>query len=210
MTPKSMKKRLILTPKICKKRPAFRLVFQRFWVGKPEAQYQKHVCSKTLCKKTYYPAIRDIIQYTPKQYNIIRHNTIRQYMQYNIIQYKTTQYNTIQYHTLQYDTLDYTAMQCKAMQCNVMECNALLQYYMQYSPIQYNIIQDSAIQYNIIPHITLQCNAMQHNAMQCNALHPGVPPGKTMTPKSTKQRYFLCQKCEQKGQHFVFFYSHTT
>ena len=41
MTPKSMKKRLILTPKICKKRPAFRLVFQRFWVGKPEAQYQK-------------------------------------------------------------------------------------------------------------------------------------------------------------------------
>ncbi len=41
MTPKSMEKRLLLTPKICKKRPAFRLVFQRFWVGKPEAQYQK-------------------------------------------------------------------------------------------------------------------------------------------------------------------------
>jgi hypothetical protein len=32
MTPKSMKKRLILMPKICKKRPAFRLVFQLFWV----------------------------------------------------------------------------------------------------------------------------------------------------------------------------------
>ncbi len=51
MTPTSMKKRLILTPKICKKRPAFHLVFQRFWVGKPEAQYQKQRCSKTLCKK---------------------------------------------------------------------------------------------------------------------------------------------------------------
>ena len=34
MTPKSKKKRLILTPKICKKRPASRFVFQRFWVGK--------------------------------------------------------------------------------------------------------------------------------------------------------------------------------
>ena len=41
MTPKSKKKRLILTPKICKKRPASRFVFQRFWVGKSEAQYQK-------------------------------------------------------------------------------------------------------------------------------------------------------------------------
>ena len=41
MTPKSMKKRLILTPRIGKKRPAFRLVFQRFWGGKPEAQYQE-------------------------------------------------------------------------------------------------------------------------------------------------------------------------
>ena len=35
------KKRLILMPKICKKRPASRFVFQRFWVGKSEAQYQK-------------------------------------------------------------------------------------------------------------------------------------------------------------------------
>ena len=47
LTPKSNKKRLILTPKICKKRPASRFVFQRFWVGKSEAQYQKRASKKT-------------------------------------------------------------------------------------------------------------------------------------------------------------------
>ena len=63
MTPKSKKKRLILTPKICKKRPASRFVFQRFWVGKSEAQYQKRASNA--------------MQYNTLQYNAMQCNAMQ-------------------------------------------------------------------------------------------------------------------------------------
>ena len=74
MTPKSKKKRLILTPKICKKRPASRFVFQRFWVGKSEAQYQKRA-------------------------SILSFFFVR--MQCNAMQYNTLQYNAMQCNAMQ-------------------------------------------------------------------------------------------------------------
>ena len=72
MTPKSMKKRLILTPKICKKRPAFRLVFQRFWVGKPDAQYQKRASIPPCCLNLFGVNTGDA---APKKYETIQYNT---------------------------------------------------------------------------------------------------------------------------------------
>ena len=74
MTPKSKKKRLILTPKICKKRPASRFVFQRFWVGKSEAQYQKRASIPS--------------------FFFVR-------MQCNAMQYNTLQYNAMQCNAMQ-------------------------------------------------------------------------------------------------------------
>ena len=72
MTPKSKKKRLILTPKICKKRPASRFVFQRFWVGKSEAQYQKRASIPSFF---FLNAMQcNAIQYTTIQCNAMQCN----------------------------------------------------------------------------------------------------------------------------------------
>ena len=78
MTPKSMKKQLILTPKIYKKRPAFRLVFQRFWGGKPEAQYQKRASIPCFFLFFLFGMQCNAIQYNAIQYNTVHYDASTQ------------------------------------------------------------------------------------------------------------------------------------
>ena len=59
MTPQSKKKRLILTPKICKKRPASRFVFQRFWAMQCNAiRYTTIQCNAMQCNAMAQPNAR--------------------------------------------------------------------------------------------------------------------------------------------------------
>ena len=75
MTPKSKKKRLILTPEICKKRPASRFVFQRCWEGKSEAQYQKRASIPSF----FFVRMQcNAMQYNTLQYNAMQCNAMAQ------------------------------------------------------------------------------------------------------------------------------------
>jgi len=78
MTPKSMKKRPILPPKICKKRPAFRLVFQWFWVGKPEAQYQKRASIPSFFWVSLFGVQCNAIHHNAIQYNTVHYDASTQ------------------------------------------------------------------------------------------------------------------------------------
>ena len=134
MTPKSKKKRLILTPKICKKRPASRFVFQRFWVGKSEAQYQKRASIPS--------------------FFFVR-------MQCNAMQYNTLQYNAMQCNAMQCNAMAQPNARKNAMSCSVprircpralampsssiMQCNAV-----QYSTVQHSIAQQSRAEQSIV------------------------------------------------------------
>ena len=180
MRPKSKKKRIILTPKICKKRPAFRLVFQRVWLRKLEAQYKKRA---------------SILSFFFFLFGVITGDTVPK--------------NSIQYNTKRYNAMQCDAVQCTALQCNAMqiECNTIQYNIRQYDTTRHTAKQCNAMQYNRIQHDATRGAQLEKRAAR---EAPRVPSGRKRQPRSMKKKKnFAPTICHKKRQHSTLLFNDT-
>ena len=170
---KSKKKRLILTPKICKKRPASRFVFQRFWVGKSEAQYQKRASIPSFflvrmqCNAMQYNTLQNAMSCSVPCIRCPRALA----MPHAIQQQQKRASILLECNAMQCNAIQYTTIQCNAMQCNGTAQRQKKRYVMLRSLHTVSSGARHAIQPHLLSiQLWPRSDRQLQNAMQCNTI----------------------------------------